>query len=60
MITVRWVPGWFGRLFGRSEKTTAYRGSCTVWDEYPTGRSCGLDVEYFLYRVWLKHKWGGE
>lgn len=34
-----------------------YRGRCTVWDHYPSGRMCGTMKRSYLYSVWREYKW---
>ena len=36
---------------------TNYRGDCSVWYEYPSGRRCGTIEEVWLNQVWQSHKW---
>ena len=60
IITIEYTPGWFLRLFGVLATTIKYRGSCTVWHEYPSGRRAGSGIESMLYCKWTKWKWSQE
>lgn len=45
-------------LFGKKmEIVREYRGSGTVWREYPDARRCGSDLEHLLCQIWTKYQW---
>ncbi len=56
-ITVRYTPGWFARLFGFTEETTVYRGSATVWHEYPSGKRAPTWLESALADALQGHQY---
>ena len=57
-VTHRYRRFW---LFGRVVVEKAqYRGNCTVWHEYPSGKRCGTLTECWLSDVWEKHQWTKE
>ena len=33
------------------------RGDCTVWNFYPSGARCGLELQRFLHQEWKAAKW---
>ena len=35
-----------------------FRGSCTVWHEFPSGRRAGTGLEYLLAQAVAAAKWG--
>lgn len=41
-------PSRFAKFFGAKPKTTVYRGSGTVWHEFPSGTRASNFVEMFL------------
>lgn len=55
-ITVVDEPGFFGKLFGIRAKTFAYRGSCTVWHQFPSGKRAPICLEIFLCDASVGHK----
>lgn len=36
-----------------------FRGDCTVWHHYPSGKRAGTWLEGELADIWTRHKWGG-
>jgi hypothetical protein len=55
-ITVRFTPGWFASALGFMEKTTVYRGSGTVWREFPSGKRAPTWLESNLADVLARHR----
>lgn len=34
-----------------------FRGGCTVWSEYPSGRPCSIEEEHNLLQITTREKW---
>lgn len=47
MATVTWSDG----------RETRYRGSCTVWRAFPSGRRAGTMLEDKLAEAWAAYEW---
>lgn len=45
-------------LFGRKWiEHKLYRGSGTVWHEWPSGKRCSTSLELYLSDVWIAERW---
>ena len=52
ILTVRYVPSFFGRLLGKRSRVLRFIGSCTVWLTYPNYNEVNVFMEGHLYNLW--------
>jgi hypothetical protein len=45
---------------GNRSETNTYRGQCTVWHEYPSGKRASLEIEEVLSEYWVLIKWNED
>lgn len=57
IIYTKTFPNWIERRLGFKSKMKAYRGSYTVWHEYPSGKRLGYDTLNWLIQTWCQQEW---
>lgn len=56
-ITVIHKPSKLEAWLGIKPYEVVYRGSSTVWYEYPSGNRASTYEEAFLSKVWTRERW---
>lgn len=59
-ITIEWERGIIRRLLNMKPRTAVYRGSDTVWHEYPSGDRVGVLLDSWLSDRVTAWKWQHE